>query len=152
MEKKSQLIFSPWPWGDWLFILFLFFNTFDARRLIRKRVWTRVRKVSFFLWIFPSYIDLSKIKISNGSLSQIQVFSNVNNSPFFTHRQTGRQTDRQTERQTYRQTTFFLVTFRGISFFLVWRKKDSTSVSTASSAALIKEDTISSANVALIFF
>ena len=122
MEKKSQLIFSPWPWGDWLFILFLFFNTFDARRLIRKRVWTRVRKVSFFLWIFPSYIDLSKIKISNGSLSQIQVFSNVNNSPFFTHRQTGRQTDRQKDRHTGR-LPFFSWLFVAFLFFWFEEKK-----------------------------
>ena len=38
----------------------------------------------FLLWVFLSF-DSSEIKISNGPLSQIQIFSNVNNLTFFTH-------------------------------------------------------------------
>ena len=42
----------------------------------------------FLVWIFPSFIDSSEIKISNDSRSQIQIFLNVNHSTFFAYRQT----------------------------------------------------------------
>ena len=69
---------------------------------------------AFLVWIFPPLIDSSKTKISNVSSSQIQLFSNVSSSTFFTHRQTDRQTDRQ--------TAFFSHDYSW-RFFFSWREK-----------------------------
>ena len=78
------------------------------------------------MWIFPSFIDCSKVKVSNGSSSQIQIFSDVKNSVFFTCSQRVR-------------LSFSLTTFYGHSFFME-RKKDSKSVSIASFTALTEAD------------
>ena len=111
-----------------MFILAFFVNCFGARRLIRK-----VGKV-FLVSIFSSFIDF---KISNGSSSQIQIFSKRKQFIFFTHRQTN--------------CVFFSHDVSLKLFFFSWReKKDSKSVNIASFEDLTKEESISSANVALI--
>ena len=114
--KKYQIslfLVSRCEATDSLFRLF-FVNSSGECRLIRKWVWTRFREVSFWYeCLLPSLIQTT---VSNHSSSQIQVFSNVNIWPIFTHPQTDRQTDRQTD------LPFSLMTFRGHSFFS-WREK-----------------------------
>ena len=121
--KKYQIslfLVSRCEATDSLFQLF-FVNSSGECRLIRKWVWTRFREVSF--WYESLLPSLIQTTVSNHSSSQIQVFSNVNIWPIFTHWQTDRQTDR---------LSFSVMTFRGHSFFFMERKKDSKSLGIAS--------------------
>ena len=114
--KKYQIslfLVSRCEATDSLFQLF-FVNSSGECRLIRKWVWTRFREVSFWYeCLLPSLIQTT---VSNHSSSQIQVFSNVNIWPIFTHWQTDRQTDRQTD------CLFLSWLFVDILFFS-WREK-----------------------------
>ena len=113
--KKYQIslfLVSRCEATDSLFQLF-FVNSSGECRLIRKWVWTRFREVSFWYeCLLPSLIQTT---VSNHSSSQIQVFSNVNIWPIFTHWQTDRQTDRQ--------TVFFCHDFSWTFFFFHGEKK-----------------------------
>ena len=114
--KKYQIslfLVSRCEATDSLFQLF-FVNSSGECRLIRKWVWTRFREVSF--WYESLLPSLIQTTVSNHSSSQIQVFSNVNIWPIFTHWQTDRQTDRQTD------CLFLSWLFVDILFFS-WREK-----------------------------
>ena len=91
---------------DPLFRLF-FATSFGARRLIRKRVWTRVREVPF--WHELSFLYWFIWNKDFQMFHQVK-FRNVNNSTLFTHRKTDR-------------LPFSLMTLRGHSFFFMNKKK-----------------------------
>ena len=128
IQGLLSVTFKKWDWL-WKNITLAYFKLVAVRQLtlyfgfffFSQQFWhAQAKKTSvnmsqgspFLVWIFPSFINSSEIKISNGSSSQIQIYSKVNNSTFLTHRQIDR-------------LPFSLMTFRGHSFFLGERKKDS---------------------------